>query len=402
MAWPDPNPVPFAGWDVTSRTEKQVLDQTLWEMMMSKSALLEVISDGGSIPSTRYEWEYRQPNTYTVTASGTTDTNIDGSGTNQTLVVTDASLIEQGAILRNRTVATPIGTPAVNELLFVTDVTSTTLTVKRDYANRNSGTGSTAHTDTSVFDILYTPKQEGSSVGPNLWKAYGIAENYTATIDMYLTITGSQEKRAMNLGNDQIAIQWEDRMLEKKNDIVNALLYGALGSYGNGADGGSTGYIRNMKGLFHWITASGGNVDYTNTTLTPALLNTAFKNIMDDGGDPSENYVILCNPLAQQEISTWGAELVRTTLDERRYGRMITSFMSDLGYTARIISDPLVFSTDLMIVNTRKFKRLTYRPWFKKEAPTLDDARYMRAITEFTCQVVDPLTAHAAFTKLAW
>lgn len=391
----------YATWDITSRTEKQILDSTLWDMMMFKSRLLDRLPDGGKIDSTRYEWEYRQANSFVMTEANSGSTTVDTSTSGDTLVVTDASLCPIGSIIRNKTKATPIGTPAVNEIMQVIDKSTNTLTVKRDYANRNSGTGYGSHALQDQYEILYVPRQEGSSPDVNLWKSYAIAENYTAIFDMYLMVTGSQEERAMNLGNDQLAIQWEDRMLEMKNQLSNAFIYGALDSTGSTGGEGSPNFIRNMKGAFHFITAANGNVDYTTTELTEAALNSRCKAILDDGGDPSDNYVFLCNPAQAQKIATFGADKVRVTLDERRAGRMVTSFLSDLGFTLEVVPDPVMFSTDALIINTRKWKRLTFRPWKKLEAPTLADARYVRALCELTMQVVDPLTAHAAFTKLA-
>lgn len=394
---------PFASWDITDRTEDRALDQTLWEMMCTKSKILDAIPDKGTIPEPRFEWIYRQPNTQTVTCSGTASTDIDGDADATTLVVSAINGVQVGSILRNKSRATPIGTYQVNETMQVTGVSSTTLTLQRNYNEPYGSTaneGSTAHVAGDVYEVLYTPRQEGSSAGTNMWKATAIAENYTTTMDFYLTATGTQLARKMLLQGDQMAMQWEDRMIEMKNQISSALLYGALNPNATYVEGYDA-YIRDMKGLFHWLTASGANVDYTTTTLSEEALNASFKSVMDDGGDPSDPYIILCNPARAQSISAFGADKVRTTWSEKRVGRQITEFVSDLGFVAEVIADPNVYSTDLAIVNKRKWGRHAFRPFFKKEWVDGADASYVRCLTEFTMSVVDNTTAHACFTKLS-
>ena len=402
----------FASWDITTRTEKQVLDAKIWGIMQPKVPVLDLISKGSEIDGIRYEWEGRKPDVKYVTADGSTGNLTNAtSGVTLNLATGEAARgkIEIGTILRDTATGTQVTAAAegvlgvgakLGELVQVTALTGDALTIVRDVANfRGSGTTVPTHAVGATWEVMWTPRQEGSAEGLDMMQNLTILENWTVTMDFYLTITGSQKKRAMNNMNaaSQIAMNYEDRMLGAARRIESALLYGfKMPSTPQGSDS----VIREMAGLYAFLCGPGGNVDYTTTSLTPAALNSAFKMILNDGGDPDDPYIIVCNPDQSQVISGFGEDKVRVQRTDKQYGRQITSFMSDLGFEAQIVPAVGNHKSDLAIVNTRKWGFLPYRPWFKKAPEVLYDAEVQRAITEFTSQVIDPLTAHAAFTAL--
>jgi hypothetical protein len=400
----------FSTFDITSRTEKQVLDQQIWAIMQPKVPVLDLISKGEEIDSIRYEWEYRKPDPKYVTADGSTGnlTNNSSTGTTLVLAAGEGAKVEVGTILRDTAQAlvtaadgTTLATGAkMGELLQVTAVSTDSLTVVRDVANyRGTGTTVPTHAVSAVYEIMWTPRQESSAAGLDMFQTLGIMENWTVTQDFYLTISGSQAKRAMNNMNAaaQMTMQYEDRMLGAARRIESALLYGfKMPTTPQGSDS----VIREMAGLFDFLARAGGNADYTTTALTPAALNAAFKKIYVDGGDPEEPYAIICNPDQAQLISSFGEDKVRVERTDAQYGRYITSYKSDLGFVGQVVPAIGCHKSDLAIVNTRKWKYLPYRPWFKKAPEQLADGEVQRAITEFTSQVIDPLTAHASFNAL--
>lgn len=402
----------FSTFDVTERTEKQVLDAKLWGIMQPKVPVLDLISKGEEINTIRYEWEGRVPDVKYVTADGSTGA-LGTATTDVTLNLasgqTALGKIEIGTVLRDIATAKQVTAAAagvlglgykLGELVQVTAISTDALTVTRDVANfRGSGTTVPAHSAGATWEIMWTPRQEGSAAGSDMFQPLSIMENWTVTQDFYLTISGSQAKRAMNNLNAsaQMAMEYEDRLMGAARRIESALIYGfKMPSTPQGSDS----VIREMSGLFTFLCGPGGNVDYTTTVLTPAALNAGFKMILNDGGDPDDPYIILCNPDQAQVISAFGEDKVRVERTDQQYGRFITSYRSDLGFVAQVVSAVGCHKSDVAIVNTRKWRYLPYRPWFKKAPEQLYDAEVQRAITEFTSQVIDPLTAHAAFTTL--
>lgn len=405
----------FASFDITDRTQGRSVHGVLLDAMFAKSRFQEVLAPAGMTQKQqRHEWISLAAPVQTITAVNTSNTSFDSSnsGTGLEVSTAHAAMVQPGTLLVNATIATPIGTYQRNEILQVTAVDTATgiLAVSRDAGAFNTGTGSTAHTSTSVMRILYTPLQEGSlaSADPNLYSADDILENYTAILSMKMQLTGSQKARAMEVVDSEVERQWQRELLAMKNKRSNLFLYG----YNSATAVGSDTVIRNSKGILDFmvdnIVAANPLIDYTSTTLTYDTINALFIKLFNNGADPSEPYKIVCTAGTKDVIASWEADKVRTTLDTEQVGREITLFKSTLGFQAEIIAEPMVQKNDVFIIQPQKVRPMTFRPYVKEEwgkgtpAPNGDDMWYQRTLGEETIEVLDPGTAHAAITYLTW
>jgi len=383
------------------------LDQNLWDMMLAENLIFNMITKG-TTTQPKIEWEYSKPNPKQVQSLNVAS-GITGSGSNTVLKVSasDFLLLQNGTILKNRTRATLIGTTYVmmDEELIVTSTAggASNITVARDYGTIAAGTGSTAHADNDYLEILYTPLSEGSlaSASPNKYVKVGEASNTVAGFDFKLECSGDVFARGMIVAKDNLQTQYENRMIELRNQIASMIQYG----YQKTA---SDSVLPNSAGLASFMGQSGGNVDYTSTVLTPAVLNNLFATIRNNGGSPTDPYTIFCAPAKAQTISTFGEDKVRLSQEQTRYGRQIREFMSDLGFVASIVDEPTCSPSNLFVVNRRKAQLLTFRPFQKWEwgaytsNPNGDDAYHQRTYGSMGMKVVDPLTAHGMCAKLAW
>lgn len=404
----------FASFDVTDRTQGRSVHSVLLDAVYALSDLERVLAaPGRTSGEQRHEWISLRPPIQTVTAAATTNTDVgDGSAsaTSMELSAGHGARVQPGTLLMNTSVATPIGTYQRNEILEVTAVSTDTLTVVRDAGAFNSGTGSTAHTNTSVYRILYTPLQEGSlaSADPNTYQADDILENYTAIQSFKMQLTGSQKARRMEVVDSEVERQWQVALDGFTNKRASMHLYG----YNSSTAVGSDTVIRNSKGILDFlvdnIVSTNPLVDYTSTTLTYDVINALFIKLFNNGVRPSNRYKIVTSAVTKDVISSWESDKVRTTLDTSQVGREITVFKSTLGFEAEIIAEPMVLKNDVFIIDPTLIRPMIFREYTKEAwgkgtpAPNGDDMWYQRYLGEETLMVINPGTAHAAITYLTW
>lgn len=419
MTWPAVTPT--ATWDRTSGTEGRSVDAVLHPMLVAKSQWLSALKVGAQVDEPKIEWISANTvgRTFTAAATNTPASGVgyggvrgaaSGSASNVLIggcTTGIGALLKPGAIIKNASGTTPTGTYGLDEIMLVTVAPDGNgdITVRRDYGRQNSGTGSAYHAPTDVYEVLFMGIEEGSSPSGNRYKATTVSENYTTILDFYMTVTGSEMARRPQIAADNMQRQYEDRVIELKNDLSSMTLYGAL-SYGGNA--GSDSYARTTKGLAQALVQSTGNVDYTSTALSEDAINKLFETILSNGCERTDPYKILVNPAQARVMSSFGADKIRIERVDQTWGRYVTVFLSDLGFEAEIIADPLVSKGNLFIVNMNKVELIPFRPWTKLEwgidtsTPDGTDAYKMRVLGEYTFKCIDPLKAHGAMTTLTW
>ena len=407
----------FASFDVLDRTQGRSVHNVLLDAMFAKSRFLEVLGGGISINQPRHEWISLAAPAQFVTADGSGSNTVDGHATDKVLSLSaaDVAKLQRRCGARQRHQRHPHRYLSAQRTAdgHGDDLGTTTVTCARDYGNfaGGAGNGSTAHTASAVYRILYFVTQEGSvaSLDPNTYSADTILENYSAINTMKMQLTGSQKARAMEVVDSEVERQWQRELIKLKNQRANMFLYGTNSA---AATVGSDTLLRDSKGIMDFIVdnivASNALVDYTSTTLTYKAINDLFIKLFNNGADPSEQYKIVTSATSKDVMSQWDSDIVRLTLQEGQTGREVVMFKSSLGFNAEIIAEPMVAKSDVFIINPSKITPATFRPYEKQEwgkgtgAPNGDDMWYQRTIGEETLQVVDPGTAHALLTYLTW
>jgi hypothetical protein len=420
MAWPAPGSG-VASYDKTANTRGRSVDPILWPMLCAKSQLTDRIAKE-STDTVKFEWETANTHTRTVTAVDHAGaTTIDAHATNAVVVLADADAakIQKGAIIRNATRATPIGTFEVDEIMQVSAMATadsgyTHVTVTRDYARQGGtpGEGSTAHVHTDVFEILFTPKEEGSSPDENKYTDVSLAENYCNTLDFHLNVTGDQLADKRLVAGDNLQRQFDDRLVELKNDIESMLLYGALNYGGAGTEanayGGSDSYVRTTKGLQNYIAATGGNVDYTSHSVTEESINALMQTLLTNGNDMANKYILVAYPSTIRTINTFGNDKVRITQAETKWGRSLKTLETDLGVELELVPCLNCSKSDMFILDTTKIKLMEFRPFFKMEwgidtsTPTGVDVWNQRYMGSLGVKCVNGTKSHALQSAITW
>jgi hypothetical protein len=410
MSFPAPDKgADVTTYDKTANTFSRSVDQSLWPALMAKSPLLAMIPRFKVNHST-FEWETQNEPTRLYTEASSTSTTIDGSGaaTNNTVVFSSGTGLEEGMLLRNTSRATPVGTYGADEIMLVTAVSTATCTVVRDYQYQNTGTGSTVHASGDVFEVIGNIKGEGSSPDANKYRDVTLVTAYTEIKDFYLEVTGSQMESERLVAADTVQAQVELGTRKLANELEAMFLYGALNTGAAAAttyNAGSDSYARTTKGLQSYIAASGSNVDYSTKAVTEAALNSRFAAIIEDKTDPMDKFLIVCHPANARTMSHFGEDVVRTTQDQTVWGRSIQTFKSDLGIEADIIWTLNCSKSDVWIIDMNKVGIAEFRPW-KQTVWDYNsdgvDAWRCRVLGEYGVKVVDGTYSHAALSYITW
>jgi len=381
-------------------------------MLLAKSQFLDSCPVGAQTDEPKVEWVSSQTNARTFLAAAASGGDIAGSATAVKIGCGTGygTTVPVGSIIRNSSLATPLGTYKVDEILQVTANDGTDLTVTRDYGRNGTtpGQGSTAHTATATWEVLFVPRQEGSVPDLNKYKPTTTDYNYTSILDFYLTVTGTEMARRPLIVADNMARQYEDRMTELKNDLSQFILYGATNKPSGTETGGADTAIRTTKGVLQALAQANGNVDYASTVVSESAINKLFETILSNGCERVAPYKIVCHPQHARIISGFGADKVRIERVDKTWGRYLTTFVSDLGFEAEIVADPLVSKSNLFVLNMSKVELVPFRPWQKLEwgmdtsTPDGSDSYKMRVVGEYTVRVIDPLKAHGVMTLLSW
>ena len=429
MAFPTPG-VDVASYDKTANTYSRNIDSVLYPMLCAKSQLVDRFQKV-PVDGTKYEWESANtrgksfvsdaPAGTTAIVGSATGTKIGGNTTGIGLT------LQAGSLIRNMSRATPVGTYGADEVILVTTAVGTTnagdITVKRNYAQPVGSTadnGSTAHAATDTFEILASPKQEGSSPDENKYTDVTTAANYTQIMDFYLTVTGSQLASKRLIAADSLQSQFDNRLVELKNEMESMLLYGAVNpdSAAQGADTeanawiGTDAFARTTKGFqqFQNVASaySAGLVDYATKAVAESAISQLIANLMSAGNDMSDPLILVAHPNNIRTISAFGADKVRITQAETKWGRALKSLETDLGVELELVPCMNASKSDLFVMNTKKVFLTEFRPFVKMEwgidtsTPDGTDAWKQRYLGEYGVKVIDGPKSHASLQYITW
>jgi hypothetical protein len=233
-----------------------------------------------------------------------------------------------------------------------------------------------------------------------------MVDNYVNTVDFYLTVTGDQKASEPQVAADSLANQTQKAMLNLANDLERMFFYGVINAdssttYYPGADA----HIRRTKGLDQWVTASGGNVDYSTLDVTETAVNALIYNMHINKTDMTDRFIIACHPYNARKFSAFGSEKVVTSLEASKWGRYISTFKSDLGVDIPIIHSLNISKSDLYVIDMDKVSMPTFRPFEVAEVTYGDDgtdAWRQRYLTSVGVKVVNGLYSFGKLSGLSW
>jgi len=270
--------------------------------------------------------------------------------------------------------------------------------------NGDQTNGSAVHALADQFEVVYTPKPEGSSAGENKYRDVTLVDAYVNILDFYLEVTGTQAAEKRLVAGDTLENQFAKNLLKLQNELESMLLYGAVNA---GANAGSDSYVRRTKGLDQYLVGgyANGVVDYSTKDVTEDALNTIFAGIVTNKTDPGDKFIIVCHPTSARKISTFGSDKVQVGIEMTKWGRYIDTFKTDLGVTAPVIWTLNCSKSDLFVVNMNKTAIAVFRPFQKATWTYGDDgvdAWRQRYLGELGVKVVNGTLSHGKIGYITW
>ena len=301
-------------------------------------------------PGRQYEW---LQDTYRLVTDTGNDNDIDTNTTETTLTVTTGEKFSTGDI---------ITWAGDDELMYVTSVSGDVLTVVRGVG----GTSAATHTTNGEVAVRFRARIEGaaSSDSPSTEVTTGV--NYSMILQAELDVTRTNALIPNYGMSDPVGYQLQKKVDELMQALNRAVYY----STGVGASGSST--VARIFGGFE------GLITTNNTALSSAAL--TEKNIQDElqdcwtgNGRPD---VLFCGAWAKRKIADFFGGYVRTERQETVGGVEISTILSPLGNSVRVVVDRDCPTDTLYIIDTSLAGFITIDPLFTEELGKVGDTAF--------------------------
>lgn len=231
-----------------------------------------------------------------------------------------------------------------DEMMKVTAVADTTLTVVRSYA----GTTAAAHASGAEIKAQFVEGVEGADARDSRFKQRNKIENVTQIFDDTISITGSAEATAQHGIADLYTTEQAKKQLELALQLENALINGV--KFDNGT-------VRQMNGVRSFIAT---NVDdASGAALSADIIGNIAQDVYEAGGfKTGGQYLFLAPAKQKRKFSSLNDTNVRYMPADNSRGTNIDRFVTDFGEFPITIDNNLR-ADELMLID---LNRLAVKP----------------------------------------
>jgi hypothetical protein len=322
-------------------------------------------------PRTAYEW-------IEDSMSGRTTTLAEEAAQAETEIdVTDGTIFKEGDVVK-----------VESELMYVSSVSSNTITVTRGYA----GTSDVTHATALTITLATTARLEGADYDTGHTTAVTRNINYTQILSEAVKVTGSQMVDENYGITDEMAyhiaklIGGGQGIGEKGKAGKLAILLQQTFYYGQKAVGTST-TARAMGGFEEFVTTNVTNLS------SAALELRHIEDLMEDcflaGGSPN---LLVCNTWLWRKINNFYQGSIRTERTEDTGGHVIKT-VSTLFGDIEVMFDRWCPTDRLYLLEKEKMGWVTYRPFQVMDRASTGDYEVKDVLGEFGF-VLQNQTAH--------
>jgi hypothetical protein len=258
------------------------------------------------------------------------------------------------------------------ELLLVTAVSGTTLTVVRGYA----GTTAAAIADQAKIEVQFVEGAEGADARSARFKARVAKSNKTQIFDDSVEISGTAAAVQQYGINDLYEYEKQKKQLELALQLEKALINGV--SYENGQ-------IRQMKGIRQFIAT---NVDNVAGALTMDAVNNLAQKIYEAGGFATGgDYKVIVGAKQKRKLSALDTNKVQIGRAENARGEVVDTLINDFGQFEIALNNNLAADELLFVdANRMAIRPLVGRDFFHKYMGEKGDYTTGIVVGEYTLE----------------
>jgi len=258
------------------------------------------------------------------------------------------------------------------ELLLVTAVSGTTLTVTRGYA----GTTAAAIADGAKIEVQFVEGQEGADVRGARYKARVPKSNKTQIFDDAVEISGTAAAVQQYGIGDLYEYEKQKKQVELALQLEKALINGI--QYENGQ-------IRQMKGIRQFIQS---NVTNVNGALTLDAVTNLGQSIYEAGGFATGgDYKVIVGAKQKRKLSALDTNKVQIGRSENSRGEVVDTLINDFGQFEIALNNNLA-ADELLFVDTNRMaiRPLVGREFFHKFMGDKGDYTVGMLVGEYTLE----------------
>jgi len=368
-----------------SGTQRQDISDVLLASLSNENTTLGALTVGEEFSAPQLFWVEDALNQYKIT--GDTAASMTSTITTMAVSQSDASVLDVGYII---SLDTGVG-GSTQEQLQVTAISGTTLTLTRAFA----GTAQT-YTTNSVFRIVNAPTYPNSDLGKDMSRARLSKTNFINRFEANVNIDSEQILRSMQTYVpgvvDELGYQFQQRLLEMKRKMQQALLYSVANASGN-----PTNDYQTMQGLLSWLNTTANATASPVTTsesITDVVLNNMILNIFSQGAFSN---VVLCGPRVIQKLGQLYTDRIRLDQTDRTRGFFTQEFIPSMANPHRLINEfylndggstnagnALVIVADLNRIRIRPFISQFF---FTIMAPSFRDGDAARLLSKWSLEI---------------
>lgn len=258
------------------------------------------------------------------------------------------------------------------ELLLVTAVSGTTLTVVRGYA----ATVASAIADQAKIEVQFVEGAEGADARSARFKARVAKSNKTQIFDDSVEISGTAAAVQQYGINDLYEYEKQKKQLELALQLEKALINGV--SYENGQ-------IRQMKGIRQFIAS---NVDNVAGALTMDAVNNLAQKIYEAGGFATGgDYKVIVGAKQKRKLSALDTNKVQISRGENARGEVVDKLVNDFGEFEIALNNNLAADELLFVdANRMAIRPLVGREFFHKYMGEKGDYTTGIVVGEYTLE----------------